>query len=137
MLINNTDVLENIKTKSGHKKKYYYNENYFSRIDSEKKAYFLGFLFADGCVRQRYRPDRNKPLYSLILKLHKKDIDILRKLLIALGNSNIPIVKEKGTNCYKITVNSKTLCEDLISHGCVPRKSLILKFPTHIVNIQP
>lgn len=27
-----------------------YNDHYFDNIDTEHKAYFLGFLFADGCV---------------------------------------------------------------------------------------
>ena len=31
-------------------KKKKYNENYFETIDSEDKAYFLGFIFADGCI---------------------------------------------------------------------------------------
>lgn len=29
------------------------NENYFKRIDSEQKAYWLGFLMADGCIAKR------------------------------------------------------------------------------------
>lgn len=27
-----------------------YNENYFEKIDSEDKAYFLGLIAADGCI---------------------------------------------------------------------------------------
>lgn len=29
------------------------NEAYFSQIDSEDKAYWLGFMFADGCVYEQ------------------------------------------------------------------------------------
>ena len=29
--------------------KYTFNKDYFERIDSKDKAYFLGFLYADGC----------------------------------------------------------------------------------------
>ena len=31
-------------------KKYFYDDNYFEKIDSEDKAYYLGFLYADGYV---------------------------------------------------------------------------------------
>ena len=27
-----------------------FNEHYFDNIDSEEKAYWLGFIFADGCI---------------------------------------------------------------------------------------
>ena len=30
--------------------KYNYNETAFEQIDDEEKAYWLGFLYADGCV---------------------------------------------------------------------------------------
>ena len=30
---------------------YQMNENYFSKINSHEKAYILGFIYADGCVR--------------------------------------------------------------------------------------
>ncbi len=50
-----------------------YNENYFETIDSEDKAYFLGFIFADGCVTN----DSKKYRYQLTLKLHSKDVGIL------------------------------------------------------------
>jgi hypothetical protein len=33
--------------------KYSINENYFSVIDTPSKAYWLGFLFADGSVYKR------------------------------------------------------------------------------------
>ena len=39
----------NIKaSKLGLKKRYEYNHDYFECIDSEDKAYWLGFIWADG-----------------------------------------------------------------------------------------
>lgn len=29
---------------------YKYNEKFFKKIDTPQKAYWLGFLYADGCV---------------------------------------------------------------------------------------
>src|SRR5438105_237351 len=34
-------------------KRYKVNENYFKVIDTEEKAYWLGFITADGCIHDR------------------------------------------------------------------------------------
>ena len=49
-------------------------DNYFSKIDSSEKAYWLGFLFTDGAV------DENKGSKRIRLQLQQKDISILEKL---------------------------------------------------------
>jgi len=36
----------------GHSQKKWVNDHYFDNIDSEEKAYLLGFLIADGCIRE-------------------------------------------------------------------------------------
>lgn len=33
--------------------KYIQNDSYFEKIDNENKAYWLGFLYADGCVSEK------------------------------------------------------------------------------------
>ena len=43
-----------------------YNHSYFEIIDSEDKAYFLGFIYADGCLVTNKRS-------SLYIKIHTKD----------------------------------------------------------------
>lgn len=46
-------MLENlgIKTTSGnHYRKYFFDFDFFEKIDNELKAYWLGFMYADGCV---------------------------------------------------------------------------------------
>ena len=32
------------------RRKYFFNEDYFKNVDSEEKAYWLGFIAADGCI---------------------------------------------------------------------------------------
>lgn len=54
-----------IKTKT--QKKYFYDETFFEKIDTEEKAYWLGFLYADGCVQE------NKKRKRCILELAEKD----------------------------------------------------------------
>ena len=36
--------------KGNHYRKYFHDFNYFEIIDSEEKAYWLGFMFADGYI---------------------------------------------------------------------------------------
>ena len=37
-------------TKGNHYRKYFHNVNFFEKIDTEEKAYWLGFMFADGYI---------------------------------------------------------------------------------------
>ncbi len=39
------------KSELNKNRKYFFNQQFFKNIDSEEKAYWLGFLMADGCVR--------------------------------------------------------------------------------------
>ena len=61
----------NIKTRDNSQcqQKYKINENIFEKIDTEEKAYWLGFLAGDGCV---YRDTLN-------LNLQVKDLEHLKK----------------------------------------------------------
>ena len=53
--------------------KYQYQQNIFEIIDTAEKAYWLGFLAADGCNYQR---EHNA---SIILNVHWKDMKHLNK----------------------------------------------------------
>jgi hypothetical protein len=54
-----------------------FNEDYFEIIDTPEKAYFLGFIFADGCLIDNPKEYR----YKLNIKIHSKDEDILKKFI--------------------------------------------------------
>ena len=111
--------------------KYYYNENYFKKIDTNEKAYWLGFLYADGCITRFYRNDKLKSM-SLELTLQDDDCDHLIKFKEAL-ESNVPIQHRIISNKYKsdrIVINCTSMCRDLIKLGCTPTKSLTLEFPS-------
>lgn len=113
--------------------KYNYNKDYFQKIDDPEKAYWLGFLYADGCINRKYK---NEKLTSMQLEvsLSIKDELHLQKLASAL-DSNIPI-KERAVHfkdseygaCRLLVCNSK-ICYDLIDKGCTPQKSLTVKMP--------
>lgn len=116
---------EPAKVSKGNRK-YSLNESVFDVIDTEEKAYWLGFLMADGNV--------NYVNYTLdiALKLSDKEhLNHLKKFLNATHTikERTLIVKGKEHKAARLSVNSKILVQDLMKHGCVPNKSLILKFP--------
>lgn len=113
-----------------------FNEFYFDSIDTEEKAYILGYYWADGCIS--YSPlDKTNPknIYTIEMSLQGSDIEIL-DLIKKEFNTSRPIltgdvVTPKGnisTRC-RLLVNSKHMWETLNSYGCTPRKSLTERFP--------
>jgi len=109
------------------------NHSYFRIIDSEEKAYWLGFLFADGCVR------KTKTGSQVVLKLSLKDENHLIQFKNALSSEHkISYYKNKtktkkgvdsfSDNCL-IRINSNKLVTDLINQGCLPNKTFIIDKP--------
>lgn len=92
----------------------------FSIIDTEEKAYWLGFLYADGCVK-----DSN----GIELALQAQDVDHLDKFKKFLKWEG-KIYFNKKSNSYRIMFQDAIIAQSLIDLGCFPRKSLTLKFPT-------
>jgi intein-encoded DNA endonuclease-like protein len=101
--------------------------DYFKEIDTEEKSYFLGLLYADGNVCF----DRYKHHYQMSLSLC--DQDIVDKFSLTLyGHIRTREYQPREKNAqkqYYISASSKEFCSDLIRHGCVPKKSLILMPP--------
>ena len=106
--------------------------NFFEQIDTQEKAYFLGFLYADGCLSEK----------GVSLRLQEADKPILDKL-------NKLIYKDKPLNFflrkktdkynrqeqYGINIHNSKMCSDLLKLGLAPRKSFVLPFPSE--NIVP
>lgn len=116
---------------------YSLDENYFKVIDTEDKAYWLGFLYADGSITRFYKTDKKtgeKVIRSLSLELglQSGDKHHLEKFLESI-KCNVPIqdrvIRKKYSAC-RVVVNRTSFCNHLIDKGCVPCKSLILNFPT-------
>lgn len=97
-----------------------FNTDYFDCIDTEEKAYWLGFLFADGAITQERKS------YSIELSLKLDDADHVRKFAKAVGKE---YVNTKSTYRCRCIVGSKHMFNTLCSYGCTPRKSLTLQFP--------
>jgi hypothetical protein len=101
---------------------YTVNEDYFEKIDTPNKAYFLGMFYADGC---NYNNSVEKD-YLVVLALKKTDIELLEKFSVEI-NSNKPISFRK--NLAVVGINSKKMSNDLINVGCMPAKTHKLEFP--------
>lgn len=104
--------------------KHLFNQNIFKTIDTEEKAYWLGFLYADG-----YICNRNDGGKHIELALAEYDFEHLLKFKEFMNATN-DIQYKESANAYRICIYSKELVNDLINLGCIPNKSLILKFPT-------
>lgn len=100
-----------------HKKKI--NKNIFEVINTEEKAYWLGFLYADGYVGLTDN--------RVELTLQLSDVNHIKKFKTFL-NSDCKI----STNSYRsrLSIKDEKIKKDLINLGCTPQKSLTLKFPT-------
>jgi len=106
------------------KRKYFYNEDFFERIDNEEKAYFLGFLFADGCVINNVEKYR----YQVTLKLHTKDRHILESFIVSV-NGEMPIWKHGQREMVEIHFSGKKMVNDLINLGVTSNKTFTLQYP--------
>lgn len=109
-------------------KSYLTNHNFLDKIDSEEKAYFLGFMYADGCVTSGN---------AITIQLKESDLEHLEKVKNLISKeAKIKYVTSRYdenhsiTTKVRFTVHSTQLHQRLVELGCVPRKSLILKFPT-------
>lgn len=105
----------------GNNKRPFPNRYLFEKIDSELKAYWLGFLYADGSV--------GSTDYRIELGLAEKDLHHIEKFKNFIGLDN-KICYRSNTKSYRYSFKDKIFKEILIKQGCTPKKSLTLKFPT-------
>lgn len=116
----------NLETiKSSDMAKYTYDREVFKKIDSSEKAYWLGFLYADGCVHRN----------TLSIRLMKEDDVHLKKFLNFLKSNKTMQYGEQNSfgtivEYVLLQINSVDIVKDLKRLGCVERKSLILTFPS-------
>lgn len=121
-------------------KKYFFNERFFQNIDNPIKAYWLGFLYADGCVTySKTKSEKKWKCGRLDVRLKSDDDYMLHNLNYDM-EGNVPvtyyIVKLKSTqkeyHACRISFNNSDLANDLERHGCTRNKSLTLAFPKHL-----
>jgi hypothetical protein len=103
-----------------------FNERVFDSIDTEEKAYWLGFLFADGTISSSPLRDDATTQYQIELSLSSKDLNHLEKFAKFLEFKQSIYCDD--VRC-RLNVYSKHMWQVLNANGCTPQKSLTLKFP--------
>jgi hypothetical protein len=95
--------------------------DYFKVIDTDEKAYWLGFIAADGTVVSNGRK------YGITLDLQPRDLHWLERFrdTIAPGAK----ITKHGTRSYSVSIGSKEMFQDLVTLGIRPRKSNTLQWP--------
>lgn len=102
------------------------DETVFDSIDTEEKAYWLGFIYADGNISSSPLDDNKITQYSIEISLKLDDIEHLNK---AKEFFQYKRVIHKDSYRCRLEFNSKHLWNTLNNLGCTPKKSLTLKFP--------
>lgn len=95
------------------------DETVFEKINNEKKAYWLGFIYADGYI--------SKGEFGIALSIKdEKHILKLQKFFNYTGN----IRYRTDNNSCSIVFRNKKVINDLKKLGVLERKSKIIQFPT-------
>jgi len=104
------------------------DDRYFEKIDTEQKAYWLGFIAADGSVQ-------NKPGKRLLsICLSEKDVEHLLMFRTHIKSDHSIYHAHRITSfgpcrSAQLDLSSAKMVSDLSKCGIVPRKSLILSPP--------
>jgi hypothetical protein len=131
-----------LRSQSKACQKYSINEDYFDFIDTERKAYFLGFLYADG---GNFIQSKNGTIKGKMITINLKyeDKELLEKLSIEIYNEpyELGYREKKQWFCPKRRKNynasaqavfriaNEHISKQLYDKGMVANKSLVLKFP--------
>lgn len=93
-------------------------------IDTEEKAYWLGFFYADAYNKEKTG--------QIIIELQEKDKKHLYKCAKFFGNPREPYkqMKNKGKYVsYRLELNGRALSNTLKKLGCHQKKSFDITFP--------
>ena len=121
-------VRNDIKLRSNkqNSRQYCVDHTFFNSIDTEEKAYWLGFMAADG-----YVSSTNGKRVGLALS--SCDEAHIQKFLVSLkSNYKISRYRSKGysTNEYsRIVIYSDELYDALVKNGVVEHKTKVMEFP--------
>lgn len=98
-------------------------ENYFESIDSNEKAYWLGWIISDGAITNN--PEKSK--YQLELTIKQEDEYILHLLEKDLGVEHRVYPSQEIYS--RFSLGSKKIVQDLEKLGITQNKSFTVKVP--------
>lgn len=107
------------------------NEDYFKTIDTEEKAYWLGFIMADGTVIKTNQKMTSYNRLKLALKLEDEyHLEKFKQCINTTTEIKHYTIKSETSNCSKnkytycyINCDSIKIANDLINLGCIPNKT--------------
>lgn len=110
----------NLSGKEKSRRYYLNNPNYFENINTEEKAYFLGFIAADGCIY-----DSKDSRQTIIrIGISKTDKEILEKFQKELGtNKPIKELVRNNKEYSSLEISSQIIGDDLKKLGLTVRKT--------------
>lgn len=99
------------------------NENYFDVIDTEHKAYWLGFFMADS-----YMYHKKNGKYEFNIKIKSTDYELLKQFAqdVDFDISKIKIEqkyrKDTLTESAEFRTGNQIFCNNLVKHSIIPQK---------------
>lgn len=104
-----------------------YNHDFFKNINTEERAYWLGFIMADGGVYKN----------RLTIELSEVDENHLKKFIKSIDAKNLEIKRRKNRPTVSVSISSKEIVEDLNKLGVVYNKTKNAKMPNIEKNLIP
>ena len=117
----------NIPIRPNHPVKHTVDSSGFHNLSSDWHAYWLGFLAADGCVREV----TGKNSLALQVHLQKSDESHLHNFMRGLKVS-VTVHTSQKTDSARISLYDKNLVSALAYWGIVPNKTLTMTWPGHL-----
>lgn len=118
---------ENVELFEDRHRLYSFDLSFFDEVDTQEKAYFLGFVFADGGIDE----DRN----VLTITLKPEDIDHLEKFRkITKNEKPLYFIYQKLTDKYYpvFSIQSVAMTKKLLEKGLCRNKSFKITFPLYL-----
>lgn len=107
-------------------RRYNFDTHVFDVIDTQDKAYWLGFLYADGC--------NYESRYTVMLSLAEEDAEHVRRFALFLKiDRPIRMVNQRGFGSQRqagINATDMWFSQRLHQLGMIANKSHVLRFPT-------
>lgn len=126
--------------RSSNRSKLYHpnlKERFFEKIDTNEKAYWLGFMYADGYIIEEF--DNYRTYYRIGLKIKIEDEDLIDRFIRTLYlNSDYKHRYKELQNIegkfyeveyFRIHFANQVMAGDLIKQGVIPKKSKIIRLP--------
>ena len=103
-------------------RKNFFDKDFFKKIDTQEKAYWFGFLYADGSIYKSNKYDKEPNRVKV--NISNKDIELLENFLIDLNAKNIKIKTYKPSPdtfsdslMSTINLNSIDMCRNMVNNG--------------------